>query len=468
MTDDFTWGQDDQPTSEEATKGEAVDAPTARPRLTISAEELRNVHIDNRVNEMRSAAAPQLVREVGDAGSKGLGVFGVILAMALAGLIGGVIGSMISEVTSQAGKQEAAVERLMNDDVSWSCIASLDASDINEYLQCAGFNPWYGYSNTAFTIVWLGTFGLVFGCVIAGWDAIAARSVEKFLKLAVTSILFLIPATLVGAWLAQTAFEKLTANIDPWTIDSGFEIHIARGAAWAIFGVFLGAAIAASSLSARRALQGAAGGLIGAFMGGFVFDFITGDSGNAVLSRLIGMVITGVAIAVAMSLIEVATRQHWLEIVSGGMAGKQFILHRDRTTVGSSPTCDITLIKDPTMSPRHLQLTRSGPHLTAKSFDGSSIVVVNGEQIATRQLEDGDIIHLGATALRYRSKTEKLPTGMPMPSYAAPMPGGAPGQYPAGGVQPQPGQHQPSDVGQRTAQHPTPGSAPGQQPPWYP
>lgn len=478
MGESFTRGGDDESTSEDQGTGPDADTPTKRPPMTISAEDLRNTHIDNRVNEMRSAVAPQLVREVGVAGSSGLGVFGVILAMALAGLIGGLIGSTMAELTSQSWQSEAAVRRVMEGDVNWSCVENLDDSDADQILRCAGFDPWYGHSRNASNIVWLGTFGILLGCVIAGWDAISARSIEKFLKLAVTSILFLVPATVVGAWLAQAAYDKLTEGIDQYSSSVEFQIHISRGAAWAVFGVFLGGAIGASSLSSRRALQGAAGGLIGAFVGGFVFDFIDTDSGNGVANRLIGMVITGVAIAVAMSLIEIASRQHWLEIVSGGMAGKQFILHRDRTVVGSSPTCDITLIKDPSMAPRHLQLDRVGPRLNARSFDGSGVVVVNGAPISTKELEDGDMIQLGSTALRYRSRSEKMPTGAPMPTYAVTTQGGAPGQYPQGGAYPQPGQYpqptvqqppvQQPPAQQPTVQYPAPGTTAGQQPPGYP
>lgn len=415
-------------------------APVAPPKLHISASDLQGVDVENRVQEMRSAAAPQLVREVGQQPSQGLGVMGMILSMALAGLVGGFLGWVAGELLSQ----QWMIENTMMD---WE----------------SSFEPWYGWSATWSSILFLGGFGLVLGAVIAGWDAAYNGTLSKLGPRLALSMLYIVPVAVGGSWVANKVFEELGKSATGLS-----DLHFPRGVAWAVFGALLGLAIGASTKVVQRALQGAAGGLVGGFIGGFVFDFIQlGDQTNGILNRIIGLTITGVAIAVSISLIEVATRQHWLEIVSGGMAGKQFILYHDRTTVGSSPTCDVTLIKDPSMAPQHLQLVRQGQSLEARPVDPGFIVSVNGSPISRHQLNDSDLVQIGSTVLRYRSKQQKMPTGMPLPSHApvgAPPAGMPPPgvSAPTGGLgtappQPPGGAYPPPPEGPTVSRPPSPG-----------
>ena len=60
-----------------------------------------------------------------------------------------------------------------------------------------------------------------------------------------------------------------------------------------------------------------------------------GASASTTSARITGIAITGLAIGLGIGLVEVARRQHWLEIMTGGMAGKQFILYSSRTTIGA-------------------------------------------------------------------------------------------------------------------------------------
>jgi hypothetical protein len=81
---------------------------------------------------------------------------------------------------------------------------------------------------------------------------------------------------------------------------------IARGAAWAVFGVAGGIVYGLVDRSGRKTKYGILGGLIGAGLGGTVFDPIsfatrTGSVSRAVGFGLLGLA-TGVAIAGSMSL----------------------------------------------------------------------------------------------------------------------------------------------------------------------
>ena len=110
-----------------------------------------------------------------------------------------------------------------------------------------------------------------------------------------------------------------------------------------------------------------------------------------------------------MGLVETARREHWLEIVSGGMAGKQFILYHQQTVIGSGADCHVTLIKDPAISPQQLQLTQGAAGLTARSLDPQRPAQVNGSAILEHTLADADLLQVGSTVLRYRSKTAAAP-----------------------------------------------------------
>jgi pSer/pThr/pTyr-binding forkhead associated (FHA) protein len=88
----------------------------------------------------------------------------------------------------------------------------------------------------------------------------------------------------------------------------------------------------------------------------------------------------------------------------GPLAGKQFILYRDTTVLGSSPKADIYLFKDDAIEPRHaLVINRAGRFEIedCKTPDGT---YVNGIAISRTILNDGDQIVLGKTVLEFSVK----------------------------------------------------------------
>lgn len=75
-------------------------------------------------------------------------------------------------------------------------------------------------------------------------------------------------------------------------------------------------------------------------------------------------------------------------------------LHREVTTVGRAPSCDIR-IEDPTVSRLHAELIRRGPHLYV-SDQGLSTngTTVNGRPVGRRVLHDGDVLGFGEARAR--------------------------------------------------------------------
>ena len=76
--------------------------------------------------------------------------------------------------------------------------------------------------------------------------------------------------------------------------------------------------------------------LLGAGLGGIIFDPIAMATKGGAPSRAVGFALVGIATGVAMGLVESALKDRWLYVTSGPLAGKQFILYKPLTTIGSS------------------------------------------------------------------------------------------------------------------------------------
>lgn len=98
-------------------------------------------------------------------------------------------------------------------------------------------------------------------------------------------------------------------------------------------------------------------------------------------------------------------RRAELRITSGPAAGTTLLLE-DELLVGSSARDAGSLGEDPAMSPRHAWLTRSGSGailvVDLGSRDGTW---VNGAQVSTCELRDGDTVRLGGTTIEVAGAT---------------------------------------------------------------
>jgi pSer/pThr/pTyr-binding forkhead associated (FHA) protein len=91
-------------------------------------------------------------------------------------------------------------------------------------------------------------------------------------------------------------------------------------------------------------------------------------------------------------------------MLAGPLAGKQFVVYKHPTLIGSSPHCDIYLFKEPQAGAEHARLNRIGRAYEIEDLSTRSATVVNGVAVQKRILRDGDRITIGATLLEYRSR----------------------------------------------------------------
>lgn len=178
-------------------------------------------------------------------------------------------------------------------------------------------------------------------------------------------------------------------------------VWLARGLGWAVFGAAGGTVYGIVGQSLKKAQYGIIGGLIGAGVGGMIFDPIIMAVHRAGLSRAVGCALFGAATGVAMGWVESALKDRWLYVTSGPLAGKQFILYKAMTVIGSEQKSDIYLFKDPNVLGQHAVIGISGSRVQLKAL-GTSYVM--GSPVTTRVLKDGDLLQIGRYAFRYKER----------------------------------------------------------------
>ena len=118
-----------------------------------------------------------------------------------------------------------------------------------------------------------------------------------------------------------------------------------------------------------------------------------------------GFGLLGLATGVAIGIVESALKDRWLYVASGPLAGKQFILYKPLTTIGSNQKCDIYLFKDNTILPQHGTIEMRGAQTFLRS-DGP--IFVSGAPARNRALQSGDLDTDRPLCVSFPRKAEEL------------------------------------------------------------
>jgi hypothetical protein len=179
---------------------------------------------------------------------------------------------------------------------------------------------------------------------------------------------------------------------------------LARTVAWGALGLFLAIAPGLVLRSWKRLAIGLAGGLVGGAVGGLAFDPLDMVTQSDALARGVGVAAIGILTGAATGLIEQAAKRGWLYVSAGLIAGKQFILYRNPTFVGSSPRCEIYLFKDIEVSPRHAAIHRVRGGFELEDLGSATGALVNGRAVQRVSLRDGDRLQIGSTLFVFRER----------------------------------------------------------------
>jgi len=240
--------------------------------------------------------------------------------------------------------------------------------------------------------------------------AIAESIVERSGKKAVVRGLLALPLGIVLAFVFDFAAEiifrigiAIAAGAGAQTFRNP-AFWVARGVAWMVFGAAGGVVYGIVGQSSKKTLYGALGGVIGAGIGGMIFDPIVMITKGGATSRAVGFALLGMATGVAIGLVESALKDRWLYVTAGPLAGKQFILYKARTLIGSDQKCDIYLFKDSNVLPEHAVVEIAGTRVQLRSLGP---VYVSGQPTRLQVLQSGNSVQIGRYAFRYSERQRK-------------------------------------------------------------
>ncbi len=252
--------------------------------------------------------------------------------------------------------------------------------------------------------------GAADGALSRAWRRAATCSLVGLLTGALGGFVALIPAGIIftlGTSLARDASDQNSIRL------GGFPLLIwimGRGLAWAVVGLAAGLGQGAALKSKRLLLNGIIGGTVGALLGGVLFDpiamvfsrfaHVTGGGP----SRMVGLALVGAGTGLMIGLVELLAREAWVRILTGPIAGKEFILYRNPTLIGSSPKSEIYLFKDPQVVPHHASIHRSGEHYELRDGGSPAGTQVEGHPVQVARLKDRSRIAIGKTVLEFRVK----------------------------------------------------------------
>ena len=248
--------------------------------------------------------------------------------------------------------------------------------------------------------------GMMIALSLGMAESVASRNPQgAMIYSGVGAVLGLVGGAMI-ALLANPIYHALGGGQAAGKASLGLQVF-ARAISWGLLGLFLSAAPGIVLRNGRKLLLGLVGGLAGGMLGGALFDPVERFTGSAVLSRLLAIVSIGVVTGVGTALVENVAKQGWLKVVQGLIAGKQFIVYRNPTFIGSSPGCEIYLFKDFKVGPRHAAL-----HILPAGYDIEDLgtgarTFVNGKPVRRSRLRSGDRVQIGSTAFTFHERPRK-------------------------------------------------------------
>ena len=186
--------------------------------------------------------------------------------------------------------------------------------------------------------------------------------------------------------------------------------YVAQCVSWAVLGFFRGAVPGVVAKNRKRLLIGLAGGAAGGAIGGILLEPLSQLAGSPEFGRLAAMCCIGAITGAATGIIENVTRTGWLKVTAGPIAGKQFILYRDPTYIGSAPDCQIfsSVIQKWAGVTRQSICSRGGSK--SRTLPLGAPTYINREPIYRQKLKHGDQITVGSTMFVFQEKVrEKSP-----------------------------------------------------------
>jgi hypothetical protein len=179
-------------------------------------------------------------------------------------------------------------------------------------------------------------------------------------------------------------------------------LPVSRAVGWAVLGMFVGAGEGVRAGSPKRILVGVLGGLVGGILGGFVLEYSRLVLPRIAWSRLIGLVILGLAIAFFYGLIERGMSFGVLRVLTGPLKGKEFLVNQARMRIGRSRRDEIALADYADLADVQARIRVRRGEVLLTNVQTSLPMLVNEQRTAERALRLGDVVKLGSVRFYYR------------------------------------------------------------------
>lgn len=252
----------------------------------------------------------------------------------------------------------------------------------------------------AYNILWY----VSLATIIAIGLSIAESSVSKNKSAVIKNGIFALALGAIGGIVVSLFIDKIYNALGGGGQDTIYAQQIfARAVGWGILGLFVAIAPGIVMRSWKKIMLGCAGGLIGGLLGGALFDPICELTHHVVLARMVNILGLGVGAAIATVLLENIAKQGWLKVAAGVITGKQFILYRNPTLIGSSPKCEIYLFKDPSVAPKHAAINNRNGDFIVTGIEGRT-VMVNNAPVRQQILKSGDQLRIGNTVFIFEAR----------------------------------------------------------------
>lgn len=264
------------------------------------------------------------------------------------------------------------------------------------------------------------TFSIVAGFIglgIGAADGIVCRLWRRALIGGLVGLLIGLVGALFTSVIARVVYSMLSnvasmqRSSDSSTAQAlGFLLQmVARMFAWTLAGMAMGLGQGIALRSKRLLAYGFLGGIIGGLLGGLLFDpldlvILGQDRVGAEISRLVGFVVIGAAVGAMIGIVELLTRDAWLRMTEGPLAGKEFLIFRDTMNIGASPRSEIYLFNDPGVAATHATLRVIGDETEITARDRVHPLIVNQNAIKNARLRHGDRITIGSTSFVFEQR----------------------------------------------------------------
>jgi hypothetical protein len=244
--------------------------------------------------------------------------------------------------------------------------------------------------------------GMLIALALSIADPLVSRNIPSAIINGSVGATLGIVGGVVVAFFAEKMYRSLGGDDGSITTS---RMILARAVQWGVVGFFLTLAPGLVMRNGKKLVIGAIGGLIGGAVGGALFDIIrNATDNNKDLGWLVSLCAIGTLAGLFGALVETAARSGWLKVTGGLIAGKQFILYRNPTFIGSSPDNQIYLFKDHNVGRRHAAI-----HIVKGGFELEDLplgvaTMVNNRPITRARLRSGDQIQVGGTRFVFQEK----------------------------------------------------------------